>query len=853
MLPVQRLIHLPLKPALQLALTLVIAHGAAVATPANKKAAANYFEHFLPANLTDCSLCHLPSSNHAPESLEEFPHNPFGKELAALGKHRPLAERLKLAIKADSDTDGVANLAEILLGGHPGDVKVKPESLAELTAKEQALAVFLKRYPWQPFQPVKRPTLPVAAAPNPVDAFIDEQLGAHGLKALGEATSAQLVRRYYVDLIGLLPTPQQVADFEKEHTARPELAIRQLTDRLMDDPRHGERWGRHFMDIWRYSDWEGYKGVVRLSQPHIWHWRDWIIDSLNANKPYDRMVQEMLAGDELAPTDDHAVRATGYLARNFQSDRLQWMDNIVEHTSKAFMGLTMNCVKCHDHKYDPIPQSDYYAIRAVFEPYQVRTDPVPGQVDATKDGLPRAYDKTLTAVTYMFQRGDERFPIKDKPISPGVPTTFSGKLNVQPVSLPLVAQQPQKSDHYKAAMLAAVASLADEELREMKHKTLEQQLKLEALEDKGMSKKSEAWKTMALQVAELQKQTAVVEAREEKEKADATLTKAIATKPLTTSVRKAIATAKANANAAAKKLTAAETALKTAAKATDYKPRTVATYPATSSGRRLAFARWLSSPQNSLFARVAVNHLWIRHFGTGIVATPDDFGANGQKPTHPALLDWLAAEFISSGYDLKHMHRLILSSAVYRRASASGAARSNDAADPDNRWYWRAPLRRMEGEAVRDNLLHVAGLLDTTFGGPDIDSATAETSRRRSVYHRHAQETQAEMVQIFDGARPNECYQRERSIKPHQALALANSQVTLDASVALEKRLSGEAGADYSAFITAAFEHIINRAPKAEELRLSTRFLLKEGKDATRLRQQFLGVLFNHNDFITLR
>jgi len=823
------------------------------ANPANKKALANHLEHFLPAKLTDCTLCHLPSANHAPESLEDFPHNAFGKALAAQGKKTPLPERLQQIAQADSDVDGTANLAEILLGGHPGDAKVKPASLAELPAKQQALAAFLKRYPWEPFKPVKRPALPTLGTLNPVDAFIQEQLGAHGLKPLGEASAAQLARRIYVDLIGLLPTPQQVAQFEKEHAVQPELAIRQLTDRLLDDPRHGERWGRHFMDIWRYSDWEGYQGTVRLSQRHIWHWRDWIIESLNAGKPYDRMVQEMLAGDELAPTDESALQATGYLARNYQSDRLQWMDNIVEHTSKAFMGLTMNCVKCHDHKYDPIPQTDYYAIRAVFEPYQVRTDPVPGQLDVMKDGLPRAYDRAITAVTYLLQRGDERSPLKDRPIAPAVPALFSGKLEVKPVSLPLVARQPEKSEHYKAAMLAAVETLADQELREMKRKTLEQQLELEAQEDKGMDKKSEAWKTLAVQVAELQRQTAILEARAEKEKADGALTKALASAAQTPAAKKSITTAKTNATAAAKKLTTAETAMKKAAQATDYQPRKVTTYPASSSGRRLAFARWLTSPQNTLFARVAVNHLWIRHFGVGIVATPDDFGANGQKPTHPALLDWLASEFIRSGYDLKHLHRLILSSAVYRRATASGPAGANDGRDPDNVWYWRAPVRRMEGEAVRDNLLHVAGLLDPAFGGPDIDSAIAETSRRRSVYHRHAQETQAEMVQIFDGARPNECYQRERSIKPHQALALANSKITLDSAVALEKTLSSAAGSDYSAFITAAFEHILNRAPKADELRLSTSFLQKEGRDPTRLRQHLLAALFNHNDFITLR
>ena len=831
---------------------LLAAPGVAWATPANHKAVANHFEHFLPEALNQCSLCHLPSDNHAPESLEEFPHNPFGKALAALGKKTPLPERLQAAGDHDSDGDGVVNLAEILLGGHPGDAAVRPSSLADLAAREEALKGFLQRYPWQPFKPVQRPALPRPAT-NPIDAFIDEQLVVRGLQPLDEASAEQLGRRIYIDLIGLLPTPEQVAAFAREHAAQPELAVRRLADHLLADPRHGERWGRHFMDIWRYSDWEGYRGAIRLSQPHIWRWRDWIIESINAGKPYDRMVQEMLAGDELAPTDDDTLRATGYLARNFQSDRLQWMDNIVEHTSKAFMGLTMNCVKCHDHKYDPLPQTDYYAIRAVFEPYHVRADPVPGEIDTMKDALPRAYDKTPTAVTYLLQRGDERFPLKDQPIAPGVPAVFGSRLEVRPVKLPLVARQPEKSEHYKAAMLAAVESLADQELREMKRQMLEQQLELEALEDGGMNKKSADWQARAAQVAELQKRTTLLEARVELETAQAALDKAMVTKPLTPAVRKAIATSKAEVTAATKKVAAAEKALQTAAKAADYQPRKVMTYPPTSSGRRLAFARWLTSPQNTLFARVAVNHVWLRHFGTGLVATPDDFGANGAKPTHPALLDWLAAEFIDSGYDLKHLHRLILTSEVYRRASARGPATANDAADPDNVWYWRAPLRRLEGEAVRDNLLHVAGLLDASYGGPELDSEAAETSRRRSLYHRHAQETQAEMVRIFDGARPNECYQRERSIKPHQALALTNSRITLDAAVALERRLSAEVGANDEAFIGAAFAHLLGRPAGDSERRASAAYLQQPDRETTRRRQHYLIALFNHNDFITLR
>ena len=823
--------------------------GFVVATPANLKSAEKYFESFLGAQQAKCTLCHLPSDKASPQSLEEFPHNVFGHRLHELGEslkakkqEATITVRLAMIAKEDADKDGVANLAEILLGSMPGDAKSKPESLAALTEKQQAWDKFLARYPWQPFKPLKRPTVPAGGALHPIDAFIGDELAAHGLKALPEAKPAIIARRIYLDLIGLAPSPEEVAAFEQHYAAQSAGAIRQLTEQLLSDPRYGERWGRHFMDIWRYSDWDGYKEAVRVSQPHIWRWRDWIIESLNAGKPFDRMVQEMLAGDELAPEDNNTLRATGFLVRNFDGDRLQWMDNVVEHTSKAFMGLTMNCVKCHDHKYDPIPQADYYGIRAVFEPYTVRMDPVPGFVDTAKNGMPRVYDSSLAAVTYLLQRGDERFPMKDKPIAPAVPAMFHRQLDVKPVSLPMSAQQPEKRDYYKAAMMAEIQSAPASKLREMKRKTLEQQLQLEAMEDKGMDKKSDTWKSMARLIAASQKQIAVLEAREEKAKADAAVKNPKDAK------------AKTKAADAAKKLAAAEKAAASEAKAEDYKPRATKSYPATSTGRRTAFAKWLTSPENTLFARVTMNHLWLRHFGVGIVGTPDEFGANGKKPTHPALLDWLAAEFIASGYDLKHMHTLIMTSELYRRSSGEpGVVSANLTTDPDNIWYWRSPIRRMEGELVRDNLLHIAGLLDPTMGGPDIDHKEAETSHRRSLYLRHAQEKLVEFVQIFDGSRPNECYQRDRSVKPHQALALANSKVTLDASVKLEQMLIQRSGSDYNAFITDAFERILNRAPKPEEARLSAAFLNQPGKDTTRLRQQFIGVVFNHNDFITIR
>ncbi len=211
-----------------------------------------------------------------------------------------------------------------------------------------------------------------------------------------------------------------------------------MVDHLLASKDYGERWGRHWMDVWRYSDWWGLGAEVRNSQKHIWHWRDWIFESLNADKGYDQMLREMLAADELYPTDTDRLRATGFLARSyFKFNRNTWLEEVVEHTSKAFLGLTMNCAKCHDHKYDPLAQQDFYRFRAFFEPYQVRTDMVPGETDYEKDGVPRAFDCNLDTPTYLFIRGDERQPRKGKPIAPGLPDILlSGRLDIHAVKLP---------------------------------------------------------------------------------------------------------------------------------------------------------------------------------------------------------------------------------------------------------------------------------------------------------------------------------------------------------------------------------------------------------------------------------
>ncbi|MCB1235371.1 MAG: DUF1549 domain-containing protein, partial [Verrucomicrobiae bacterium] len=338
---------------------------------------------------------------------------------------------------------------------------------------------------------------------------------------------------------------------------------------------YGERWGRHWMDVWRYSDWAGYKDAIRTSQPHIWRWRDWIVESLNADKPYDRMVLEMLAADELVPEDEDALRATGYLVRSYDvGSRDVWLDNVVSHAAQGFLGITMGCVKCHDHKYDPIPNETYYAMRAIFEGYDVRTDRVPGELDTKTAGLVRAYDKAMDPKTFQFDRGDERFPLKDKVIAPGVPTVLGGELKIEPVTLPMTASQPWRRDFVRRELLAngekAIANAKSEPQKAAAvaaQAALEAEFAVEAIEEAGKTKDSPEWKAAAEATVRAQRKAASLDAQskiaaataaQSKAEADFAAAKAKKDTAKQGAATKALTTAKTDLAAAKKALAAAE-------------------------------------------------------------------------------------------------------------------------------------------------------------------------------------------------------------------------------------------------------------------------------------------------------
>lgn len=586
-----------------------------------------------------------------------------------------------------------------------------------------------------------------------IDQLLADQHSKMGLVPQDQADAALWLRRVYLDLTGLPPSLKEQQDFAQQDSIPNR---RKIVDTLLASPHHGERWGRHFMDIWRYSDWHGLGNQLRYSQKHIWHWRDWIVESLNKDVGYDTMLQQMLAGDELAPENPDVLRATGFLARNYYLfNRTTWLDDTIEHTSKAFLGLTMNCVKCHTHKYDPITHDEYYAMRAIFEPYHVRLDAIPGQTDLEKDGLPRAYDLHLTRKTHLHIKGDEKNPDPSRDISPGIPAVLGFKtLDIQPVKL---SQQAAQSTRAKA-----ITIIGDAKKKQTKEIT-----SLKALEGPDETDKSR------------------------------------------------------------------------------FLP-----FPNESTGRRTAFAKWITDRQNPLTARVIVNHLWLRHFGQPLVPNVFDFGRQSKAPPLQEVLDFLAVELMENHWSLKHIHRLIVMSQAYGRTSSKlNAASVNQERDPENVYHWRMSPTRLDAQVLRDCLLKLSGRLDTKVGGPPLPANSSDKLARRSLYFNHTRDDSNAFLATFDNANVLDCYRRAESIVPQQALALMNAETSLAAA---QRIAQGMKATSDSQFIQDAYQTLLATPPTAEELALSLQGLQQLGATET-ARAAFIHILLNHQDFITIR
>jgi Protein of unknown function (DUF1553)/Protein of unknown function (DUF1549)/Planctomycete cytochrome C len=826
------------------------------------------------------------------------------------------------------------------------------------------------------FQRVERPPLPAAVRPgvpeksqNPIDAFVYGTLERQGLVPSAPAEKQVLLRRVYLDLLGLPPTRDELHAF-LDDTA--DDAYEKVVDRLLSSPQYGERWARHWMDVWRYSDWYGRRAVpdVWNSAPQVWRWRDWIVRSLNDDKGYDRMVLEMLAGDEIAPEDDETAVATGYIIRNWYAlNSHQWMKDMVEHTGKAFLGLTLNCAHCHDHKYDPVSHEEYFRFRAFFEPVQIRQDWVAGEPNPgpfqkyeyavlrkiVPSGSVRIFDENLAAETHMYRQGDERARIEGRsPVTPAAPAFLGGsQLAITPVDLPPRAYYPGLKPFIQTAeiesreqsLLAArtqfvqaqhalVTALERQtEIEEQRRAVIEQAPTLGTqpppVDPKWRDRRDQAQASVfnaqnAARMAEAKLATAQAQLDSIKRRIAADRIRYLgepgsideaslgaaraertaawrASHELHLAAEQALAAARhafdaaagaakeqagAALKAAEQQSAAALAAAETARAAIDQPATTYSpispVYPAQSTGRRRALAQWIASRENPLAARVAVNHIWKWHFGRPLVETVSDFGINGKRPSHPELLDWLAAELMDSGWKMKRLHRQIVTSAVYTQRSLDGrSASANLAADADNRWLWHFPPQRIEAEVVRDSLLYVSGQLDLSrLGGAPFENAQEVASRRRSLYFSVYPEDggHPRFLELFDAPDPCDCYRRTESLVPQQALALVNSQLARDQSRLLAQSLwnahppsAAEPSAREARLIALAFEQVLSRLPTDHELAACGEFLARQqavaasspapqapagspsNDPALRAFASLVHTLINHNDFVTVR
>jgi hypothetical protein len=676
------------------------------------------------------------------------------------------------------------------------------------------------------FRPPVRPAVPPVKdsdrARNPIDAFVLAKLEVRGLTTSPSLDRPALLRRAKFDLLGLPPTPEEIDAFLTDEATD---AYERLVDRLLASPEYGERWGRHWLDAAGYADSDGYLDADRV-RPDAWRYRDYVIRAFNADKPYDRFLLEQIAGDELqdwkkletlTPDAVDNLLATGFLRTapdptwgQYRDLRESWevLDNQTTILVSSTLGLTIQCARCHSHKFDPIPQRDYYRVRALLHAaYRPGPD------------WPVSHDRNIVMAT---------------------------------------AKEEQAVKEHNAKIDQKVAELRTAHRDECT--TLVRESLPFAMRLNGLGIQAPAVAIFGARTAIAARQLAIAEQTEGAKKRTLPLIRGLTdmspTGPTDFLFRRG------NFE------TPGEAVQPGVLNVLDRgKPFAVAPL-GHSTGRRKAFAEWLVQPDNPLTARVLVNRLWQHHFGSGLVSTPENFGTMGSPPTHPELLDWLATEFIRQGWSIKAMHRLIMTSHAYRQG-ATADPRYVDRAkqiDPDNKLLWRRLPVRIEGEIVRDAVLAVSGALDAGMSGPAQpvemrgDGQVVAPSRRRSVYLINRRSQPLTLLNTFDTpVMELNCLQRPSSVVVSQALELLNSQFLLEQSDRFAERLRHDA-ATTPARIDRAFHLAFGRAPNKDELVTITNFLAAQtarrrtagaGERAERLAlADVCQMLFCANEFI---
>jgi hypothetical protein len=693
-------------------------------------------------------------------------------------------------------------------------------------------------------KPVVRPEVPagVTTSTNPIDAFIAAQYRARRLKPVGETDRRTLLRRVTLDLTGLPPTAAEQDEFLQDRSLD---AYEKVVDRLLASEQHGVRYARHWLDVLRYADVD----ERMVAAPGIHLWRDWVINALNDDVPYDQFVRAQLTGHRT--TVRTQMSATGFRSRveprpddMFALGLLSRAEVIrdkatgelpiaaVETVSTAFMGLTVGCAKCHDHFYDPVSERDFYAMKALFDPLVTRK-----MLLATPADL-------FAAGRSAGEAEKRRAPVQaelDALIAPYKKKLYDDRVAMLPDDVRPVILKPEKDrtppeqkladDYFPVLRIDADKYLAmmPPEARK-KHDELQRQLNQAG--GGGGGGRRGAGAVQAFWTVEVDPKKAT--------EPSYLLTSGDPERP--------------------EKDHEVQPGWPFAPARIDFRD-----------GRVEAFSDWLTAPENPLFARVAINRIWQWHFGTGLHKTPSDFGNLPGPPSNPVLLDWLASEFVRRGFSMKAMHRLIVTSDTYQLASAADTslAAANSAADPDDTYLWHYPLRRLEAEPIWDSILSAAGTLDLTVGGPSFDPAGGTGRRggmqrassndgaattRRAAYLVRGYNTSREVLPTFlaafdvdDGRAP--CPLRTRTVTAPQALFMMNGNEIEQASARFADRLRKDCGADLRAAIDLAYRTTLARPPSSSE---AARALAYLDNDPAKLKG--LGwILFNLDEFVYVR
>lgn len=669
-----------------------------------------------------------------------------------------------------------------------------------------------------PFRPLARPSTPQPTrlgdwCQNDVDRFIAGKLEEAGLQPNPPADKLTLLRRVTFDLTGLPPTPSEQKAFLADHTRG---AYAKVVDRLLDSPRYGERWAQHWLDVVRYSETEGFKRDAL--RPNAYRYRDYVIRAMNDDMPYDRFVREQLAGDEIAPDNPEALVATGlirlypdeYNASNLVQRRQEILDDVTDNTSIALLGMTVGCARCHDHKFDDIKQADYYRMQACFAAILPRDDA--SLADKAQSAQYKHQVAKWEAATKPIREkidkelADERHDAMQDAISAYDPLTLAAINTPVEKRTCLQKQLVAEAEQWVDSRLARAYRRCKPDERKLYDEQIEELAKFDSMKPEPLPT------AMAVMDGGLPAPPTFVLGGGDYKNPKQEVTPGFPAF-----------------------LGASEPELATPESEPD------------STGRRSALAAWLTRPDHPLTARVIVNRLWQHHFGQGIVATANDFGAMGSGATHEELLDWLACELVADGWHLKPMHRLMVMSATYCQSAAVDpksavhvAALAKDAAD---NLLWHARRQRLEGDALRDSVLQVSGQLNLRMYGPsarpalslspdiisrytwDPDEKEADRNRR-SIYVLAKRNLRLPLLEAFDQPDMHgSCPRRSNTTTPTQALELLNGDLVDSAARKWSGKLIAETGADEGKLVREAYEEAYSRPPETEEVGAAEQFI----------------------------